>query len=210
MPVLDVAAHVRQLAGRGFPILLVSEEDWAQVEYRATRAGVNAFVPCPLFRSRLLDALSALTAGGGEGRQAGSGLEGDFSGHRVLLVEDNELNQEIATELLSMTGVQVEVADDGAQAVELFRNSPEGWYELVFMDIQMPVMDGYEAARRIRSLPRTDAGRVWIVAMTAHAFVEDVRRSRQAGMDEHLSKPVDVDRLYEILRRRLAPDAAQG
>ncbi len=210
MPVLDVAAHVRQLAGRGFPILLVSEEDWAQVEYRATRAGVNAFVPCPLFRSRLLDTLSALTAGGGEGRQAGSGLEGDFSGHRVLLVEDNELNQEIATELLSMTGVQVEVADDGAQAVELFRNSPEGWYELVFMDIQMPVMDGYEAARRIRSLPRTDAGRVWIVAMTANAFVEDVRRSRQAGMDEHLSKPVDVDRLYEILRRRLAPDAAQG
>ena len=167
-------------------------------------------LPISLFRSRLLDTLSALTAGGGEGRQAGSGLEGDFSGHRVLLVEDNELNQEIATELLSMTGVQVEVADDGAQAVELFRNSPEGWYELVFMDIQMPVMDGYEAARRIRSLPRTDAGRVWIVAMTANAFVEDVRRSRQAGMDEHLSKPVDVDRLYEILRRRLAPDAAQG
>lgn len=113
-------------------------------------------------------------------------------------------------ELLGMTGVQVETAADGAQAVEKFQNAPEGWFDLIFMDIQMPVMDGYEAARRIRRLPRADAQSVWIVAMTANAFVEDVRLARQAGMNEHISKPVDVDRLMEILRGRLRPKAARN
>ncbi len=209
MQVLDVAAHVRQLAGKDFPILLVSEVDWAQIEYRATRAGVNAFVPCPLFRSRLWETLSKLTEGAG---QAGGteGQEADFSGSRVLLVEDNALNQEIAVELLEMTGVQVEVAGDGGQAVQMFEAAPEGYYDLVFMDIQMPVMDGYEATRRIRQMPRGDAGSVWIVAMTANAFVEDIRLSREAGMNEHVSKPVDLDRLLEILRGQLKPRPAKS
>ena len=210
MSPLNVASHVRQLAGPDFPILLVSEADWAQLEYRAVRAGVNAFVPCPLFPSRLLEALSALTAGAARDPDALDGREADYSGRHVLLVEDNELNQEIAMELLGMTGVETEVAGDGAQAVEMFQRSPEGYYELVLMDIQMPVMDGYEAARRIRRLPRGDAEGVWIVAMTANAFVEDVRLSRQAGMNEHISKPVDVDRLMEILRGRLGPRAQHG
>ena len=208
MPALDMAAHVRQLAGPDFPILLVSDEDWAQIEYRAVRAGVSAFVPCPLFPSRLLETLSSLTSGTAAGMEAGGSRDDDYSGSRVLLVEDNELNQEIAMELLGMTGVQVDAAGDGAQALELFQRSPEGWYDLIFMDIQMPVMDGFEAARRIRALPRQDARDVWIVAMTANAFVEDIRQSRDAGMNEHLSKPVDVDRLLDILRRQLKPGAA--
>ena len=210
MSPLDLAAHVRQLAGPSFPILLVSERDWAQIEYRATRAGVSAFVPSPLFRSRLLDTLSALTAGNPEPGSAPDGPEEDYSGSRVLLVEDNELNQEIAMELLGMTGVQVEVAGDGAQALEKFRQSPEGYYDIIFMDVQMPVMDGYEATRQIRKLPRQDAGSVWIVAMTANAFMEDVRQARQAGMNEHISKPVDVDHLLEILRTQLRPKAARS
>ena len=201
--VLEVAAHVRQLAGQEFPILLVSEEDWAQIEYRAARAGVSAFVPCPLFPSRLLETISRLTAAG-EGRDGGGERSADYSGRRVLLVEDNELNQEIAMELLGMTGVQVETAGDGRQAVERFAASPEGHYDLVFMDIQMPVMDGYEASRRIRALDRRDAEQVWIVAMTANAFVEDVRLSREAGMDEHVSKPVDLEHLQEVLGRLLS------
>ena len=209
MPSLDMAAHVRQLAGPDFPILLVSDEDWAQIEYRAVRAGVNAFVPCPLFPSRLLETLSSLTCGSGGGVEGGGSREDDFSGSRVLLVEDNELNQEIAMELLGMTGVQVDTAGDGAQALELFQRSPEGWYDLIFMDIQMPVMDGCEAVRRIRALPRQDAQDIWIVAMTANAFVEDIRQSRDAGMNEHVSKPVDVDRLLDILRRQLKPRAAK-
>ena len=204
MSTLELATHVRKLAGRGFPILLVSEEDWAQIEYRAVRAGVNAFVPCPLFRSRLMETLAELISGEKEEDGPRQSPETDYSRRHVLLVEDIPLNQEIAVEILSMTGVQVEVADNGAEALERFEASPEGYFDIVFMDIQMPVMDGYEAARRIRRLARKDAGQVWIVAMTANAFVEDIRLSREAGMNEHCSKPVDPKHLQEILSNRFA------
>ncbi len=204
MAALDVASHVRQLAGREFPILLVSDGDWAQLEYRAARSGVSAFVPCPLFGSRLLETLSRFVCSGGED---GGGLgfrDGDYSQYRVLLVEDNELNLEIATELLRMTGIQVDTAEDGRQAVEKFAASSENYYDIIFMDIQMPVMDGYEAARHIRGMDRSDAESVWIAAMTANAFVEDARLSREAGMNEHVSKPVDLERLQDVLSRRLS------
>lgn len=102
-----------------------------------------------------------------------------------------------------MTGVQVETADNGLHALDIFRASPECYFDLIFMDIQMPVMDGYEAARQIRRLERGDARSVYIVAMTANAFVEDIRRSRDAGMDGHVSKPVDLEHLQEVLRTRL-------
>lgn len=204
MSTLELATHVRKLAGRSFPILLVSEEDWVQIEYRAVRAGINAFVPCPLFRSRLTETLAALICGEKEEEGQRQGAEADYGSRRVLLVEDIPLNQEIAMEILSMTGVQVEVADNGAEALERFEASPEGYFDIIFMDIQMPVMDGYEATRRIRRLDRKDAGQVWIVAMTANAFVEDIRLSREAGMNEHCSKPVDPKHLQEILSNRFA------
>ena len=203
MQVLHLASHVRQLAGKEFPILLVSEADWVQLEYRATRAGINGFVPCPLFKSRLLGTLAKLL-GESCADDDRAQRELDYSAYRILLVEDIELNQEIAVELLSVTGVQVEVADDGAQAVEKFENSPEGYYDLIFMDIQMPVMDGYEATRRIRGMDRSDAMAVWIVAMTADAFVEDVRQAKESGMNEHISKPVEPSRLQEILYRQFS------
>lgn len=200
MPVLNLASHVRQLAGRDFPIVLVSEADWGQLEYRATRAGINAFVPCPLFKSRLLSALAELT-GSARDDETLSDRKLDYSRYRILLVEDNELNQEIAVEILSVTGVQVEAACNGAEAVDKFGHSPEGYYDLIFMDIHMPEMDGYEATRRIRSMNRSDAA-VWIVAMTADAFVEDVRQAKEAGMNEHIAKPVEPNRLQEILYRQ--------
>ena len=209
MPPLELAAHVRQLAGAAFPIILVSEEDWAQIEYRAQRAGVNAFVPCPLFKSRLLETLSGLLQANGT-EEAENTEQADYSRYHALLVEDNELNQEIAMELLSFTGIQVETADDGASALKRFIESPEGYFDIIFMDIQMPVMDGYEATRRIRALQRQDAQKVWIVAMTANAFVEDIRLSREAGMNEHCAKPVDPERLTEILRCRFGQHAAAG
>lgn len=203
MPVLELASHVRHFAGKDFPIIYVAEVDWAQLEYRASRAGVNAFVPCPLFKSRLLSTLSDLTCNAQDAQGDFAEKQADYSQYRLLLVEDNELNREIATEMLSMTGVQIETAENGLQAVETFANAPEGYFDLIFMDIQMPVMDGYDAARKIRALPRDDAQSVWIVAMTANAFVEDIRLSREAGMNEHCSKPVDVERLHEILRKQL-------
>ena len=199
MPALGLASHVRQLAGEDFPILLVSEDDWAQLEFRAKRAGVDAFVPRPLFRSRLIESLASLT---NQNQKEKDGVQStDYSSYRVLLVEDNELNQEIAMELLSLIGVQVEVAGNGARAVELFEASPIGYFDLIFMDIQMPIMNGYEATKRIRQMARMDAADIWIVAMTANAFVEDIRLSKEAGMNEHVSKPVDFDQMQDIMRR---------
>ncbi len=203
MPVLELAAHVRQSAGQGFPILLISEADWAQLEYRATRAGINAFVPCPLFKSRLLDTLASLTQDCQDSEDSAAADSTDYSGCHVLLVEDNELNQEIALEMLSGNGVHAEVADNGAIALEKFQASPVGYYDIIFMDVQMPVMNGYEATMHIRTLPRADASQVWIVAMTANAFVEDIRTARDAGMNEHLAKPVSMEQLQEILHRQL-------
>lgn len=201
MPILELASHVRQLAGESIPILLLSEEDWAQIEFRARRAGVDAFVPCPLFRTKLMDTLSGLLNKNQKEKDEGLLSNEDYSQYRILLVEDNELNQEIAMELLSTTGAAVEVAGNGAQAVELFEASPEGYFDLVFMDVQMPVMNGYEATRRIRQLHRRDAKSIGIIAMTANAFVEDIRLSREAGMNEHVSKPVDFEHLQEIMRK---------
>ena len=203
MAVLELATHVRHLAVQDFPILLVSESDWAQMEYQATRTGINAFVPCPLFKSRLLETISGLINQEDMEDDPYASPDMDYSQYRVLLVEDVELNQEIAVEIFSLIGVQTDVADNGAQAVEKFAASPEGYYDVIFMDIQMPVLNGYEATRKIRQLSRADAESVWIVAMTANAFVEDIRLSREAGMNEHCSKPVDPERLQEILRNRL-------
>ncbi|QNM05083.1 PAS domain-containing protein [Qiania dongpingensis] len=119
----------------------------------------------------------------------------------VLLAEDNELNQEIAGELLSMCGVRVETADNGKEALEKFSASETGYYSVIFMDIQMPVMDGYEAARKIRGLSRPDAESVPIIALTANAFSDDISRSEQAGMNEHVAKPLDIERLKKVLLR---------
>lgn len=127
----------------------------------------------------------------------------DFKGKRVLLVEDNELNREIAEELIGATGASVESAEDGMQAVEKFKESAEGYYDLILMDVQMPRMDGYEATRCIRALGRSDAQKVPIFAMTANAFAEDVQKSREAGMNAHISKPLDIRAVYKQMNRYL-------
>ena len=139
----------------------------------------------------------------GEKTAAGSPERTRFPGKHVLVVEDNELNAEIAGELLSGTEAEVSFAADGRQAVEPFSRSREGFYDLILMDIQMPVMDGYQATKAIRALPREDARRVPIVAMTANAFHTDVQMSMDAGMNAHLSKPVDQRKLMEVLNRWL-------
>lgn len=127
----------------------------------------------------------------------------DFKGKRILLVEDNVLNREIAEELIGVTGASVESAEDGVQAVEMFKESAEGYYDLILMDVQMPHMDGYEATRCIRALGRSDAQKVPIFAMTANAFAEDVQKSREAGMNAHISKPLDIRAVYKQMNRYL-------
>lgn len=127
----------------------------------------------------------------------------DFKGKRILLVEDNELNREIAEELIGVTGASVESAEDGVQVVEMFKESAEGYYDLILMDVQMPHMDGYEATRCIRALGRSDAQKVPIFAMTANAFAEDVQKSREAGMNAHISKPLNIRAVYKQMNRYL-------
>lgn len=129
--------------------------------------------------------------------------EQDYSDRRFLLVEDNELNREIAIEMVGMTGAAIETAVNGQEAVDLFTAAPDGYYDMILMDIQMPVMDGYEAARTIRALPDGRGQTIPIVAMTANAFAEDVVRARNAGFNDHLAKPISISRLRDILREQL-------
>ena len=128
--------------------------------------------------------------------------EADYTGKRILLVEDNELNREIAVEILQMTGAEVETAENGKIAVEKVEASPKGLYDLIFMDIQMPVMNGYEATAAIRSLPG-EQGKLPIVAMTANAFAEDVQLAKNTGMNGHIAKPLDMNKLNDVLENWL-------
>lgn len=135
------------------------------------------------------------------GEPKASGIRKDYTGKRVLVVEDNELNREITTEILACSGLIVELASDGREAVDMFRNSASQYYNLIFMDIKMPRMDGYEATRMIRESEHADAGEIPIIAMTANVFSDDIRKSIEAGMNEHLAKPLDLNKLNAILDR---------
>ena len=198
--VFDIASYLSQ----SFPLLaliLIGDHNWEEIEYRANRCGIRHFLPLPVFRKTLLNGLNdALSSAAGEEQASGSP---DLSGKHILLVEDNIINREITLELLSMTNASVDTAEDGSKAVEAFESAGEGYYDLILMDIQMPVMDGYAAARAIRSSKRADAGSVRIIAMTATTFAEDVARARDAGMDGHLAKPIDIPLLMQVLRQIL-------
>ena len=155
-----------------------------------------------MFRSRLAKTFCALV--GEEERNQGAPLVElesiDLTGKRALLVEDNELNAEIATEILGMTGIQVERAVDGLEAVDMVYDCPDGYYDIIFMDIQMPKMNGYDAARAIRAMPRSYCTQVPIIAMTANAFAEDVHAAKTVGMNEHIAKPLDLKVLARTLK----------
>ena len=172
---------------------------------KAKAAGIDAFIAKPLFRSRLTATLRQFTSGRKE-KTARNYLEelseSDYTGKRILLVEDNELNREIAGEILQMTGTKVETAENGKIAVEKVEASPKSSYDLIFMDIQMPVMNGYEATAAIRSLPG-EQGKLPIVAMTANAFAEDVQLAKNTGMNGHIAKPLDMNKLNDVLENWL-------
>lgn len=195
--------QVRSRMGSDFPMLMLAESDWSQTEYMLTRSGLSGFVPLPLFRSKLYQALYEYT---GEGRQQTNRAEVqepvfDFRGRRLLLVEDNELNREIAVALLESTNAEIVTAENGQEAVELFDRSEPAYYDLILMDIQMPVMNGLEATSTIRGLNRVDAGSIPIIAMTANAFAEDVQNSLDAGMNAHISKPMDRNRVCSCIQQ---------
>ena len=202
---IETARKIRERVGKDVTIIILTSFEFSEIEEEARVAGVDAFIAKPLFRSRLTATLRQFTSGKKE-KNARSLLESfaktDYTSKRVLLVEDNELNREIAAEILGMTGVAVDIAENGKIAVEKVVAAPEKWYDLIFMDIQMPIMNGYEATAAIRSLPG-GRGKVPIIAMTANAFAEDVQLAKNTGMNEHIAKPLELDKLNDVLKQWL-------
>ncbi len=201
---LEVARQIRAIVGQHVPIIILSAYDWTAIEEEARQAGVTAFCNKPIFLSELRDTL--ITALGTVDLPSPAPKPDPVSslhGSRLLLVEDNELNREIAQELLEESGFLVETAVNGAIAVDMMKNSAPGYYALVLMDVQMPVMNGYDAARAIRALDDPGLNSVPIVAMTANAFEEDRKMALQSGMNDHVAKPIDLDRLLQVLAAQL-------
>ena len=208
MPEMDgiaTARKIRERVGEDVTIIILTSFDFSEIEEEARAAGVNAFMAKPLFRSRLTATLRQFTSGKKE-KNARNYLEDfakeNYAGKRILLVEDNELNREIATEIIGMTGVTIDSAENGKIAVEKVMEAPEKWYDLIFMDIQMPIMNGYEATAAIRALAG-NRGKVPIIAMTANAFAEDVQLAKNTGMNEHIAKPLDLNKLNDVLKQWL-------
>ncbi len=201
---LQTAKEIRKILGDETPILIISAYDWSDIEKEAAEAGIHGFISKPLFKSNLFVGLRRymLNEAVDEEQDLKKEETESFAGKRILLAEDNDLNWEIAEEILSEAGFELERAENGRICVEKFTESEEKYYDVILMDIRMPVMSGYDAAVEIRKLGRSDAG-LPIIAMTADAFSEDIERCRQCGMNEHVSKPIDVDRLIQLLRKYL-------
>ncbi len=200
---VEVARKIRSEIGDSVPIIVLTAYDWADIEEEAREAGINAFCSKPLFISEFIRCLvQVLNLEREEKKAVGKDEDIDMEG-RILLVEDNELNREIASEILKEAGFQIDEADDGKKAVEMLAASVPGYYRLVLMDIQMPVMDGYEATRAIRRLENKELSEIPIVAMTANAFDEDRKKAFECGMNSHIAKPVDVEILFDTLRKIL-------
>ena len=199
---IEVARQVRALSGDDVPIIVLTAYDWSAIEEEAMAAGVTAFCSKPIFLSELRDTLAA-AVGRSVRKEEPAAKPAVPAGTRLLLVEDNELNREIAQELLTENGFAVDIAEDGTVAVRKVAEAEPGTYALVLMDVQMPVMNGYEATRAIRALEDKRRAEIPIVAMTANAFEEDRQLALAAGMNDHVSKPINMDRLLEVLHRFL-------
>ena len=197
---IETVRRIRKVIGASKPIIILTAYDWSDVEEEAREAGVTAFCEKPLFMSELRDILSRPVAEApAKQKQATTPL----NGKRILLVEDNELNQEIAVEILQEAGFVVDVAQDGSVAVEKMRDDQQERYDLILMDIQMPVMNGYEATRQIRAMDSPYCREIPILAMTANAFEEDRQDAIAAGMNGHLAKPIDLRTLLKTLSEAL-------
>ena len=198
---LETLKALRASLGEDVPIIIISAYDYSNIEEEFVRAGADAFITKPLFKSKMLHVLQLFCASSKSDFAADSAAKkhAALEGRRVLLAEDNELNREIAVELLEMQGLRVGSVENGQLAVEAFAAAQPGYYAAVLMDIQMPVLDGYAATAAIRAMDRPDARSIPILALTANAFTADVGKARSVGMNDHVAKPIDIDRLVEVL-----------
>lgn len=200
---IETTRRIRAAIGHDAPIIILTAYDWTDIEEEAKAAGITAFCAKPLFMSDLKTVLLAANNLAEKGDEAITLTRADFSGKRVLLVEDNELNREIAEAILEENGFVVETAPDGTDAVKMVSQAEESYYNAILMDVQMPVMDGYEATRTIRALPREDVKMLPIIAMTANAMEEDKETALKNGMNAHIAKPIDIDLFLSILGKYL-------
>lgn len=194
---VEVTRRIRKETGENVPIIILTAYDWSDIETEAKEAGVTAFCGKPLFLSELSSCLRSILHPQ-ETKKAKRETLDRHTG-RILLAEDVEMNQEIAVAILENAGFSVDVAEDGSIALEMVRKSEPGYYQAVLMDVQMPVMDGYEATQRIRKLENPELASIPIIAMTANAFTEDREAALKCGMNGHIAKPIDVQVLFETL-----------
>lgn len=199
---IEVVRRIRRIIGDSRPIIILTAYDWTSIEAEAREAGVTCFCSKPLFMSELREILTDSCAPEKDNRLP-ERVSRDYTGYKLLLVEDNLLNQEIAAEILRNMGFAVDIASDGEEAVAKMQSAAPGQYDLVLMDIQMPRMDGYEATRWIRKLPDPAVAGIPILAMTANAFEEDKHSAFAAGMNGHIAKPVVIKELMAELERVL-------
>lgn len=199
----EAVRRLKELAGERKLTILLAAYDWADMETKASEAGVDGFVRKPIFKSTLEQIVRQYVLHTEAVRRPECAETPILAGKRILLVEDNLINQEIVKELLEQTGAAVDAAYNGREGADRYASMEDGYYDLILMDIQMPVMNGYEATRLIRGMNRRDAGSIPIFAMTADAFAEDIAMARQAGMDRHLSKPIDAVSLMQEITRVL-------
>lgn len=199
---LHTARKMRHLFGDKVRILIISAYDWTDIEEEAKEVGIYGFISKPLFKSNLFLGLSKYLLNSPDTKPEKLVEGKDFEGKHILLAEDNDLNWEIAQEILSEAGFTLERAENGKICVEKFEESRPGTYDLILMDIRMPVMNGYDAAKAIRALNRPDQN-LPILAMTADAFSDDIQHCLECGMNEHIAKPIDISRLTQILKKYL-------
>ena len=195
---IETTRRIRCIVGPEVTIIIMTAYDWASIESSAKLAGVNLLVSKPVFKSSLISTFEK-ALGHSEEKPAPLPEKYDFTGMRLLLAEDHPLNVEVAKRLLESRGFTVEVAENGVRAVEMFTIAAEGYYDAILMDIRMPVMDGLQATRNIRHLSKADAQRIPIIAMTANAFDDDIDKSKMAGMNAHLAKPIEPGLLFRTL-----------
>lgn len=204
---LETARRIRAIVGPEVTIIIMTAYDWTAIEHEAKLAGVNLLMSKPMFKSSLISAFSKALGEKEEHTQPVQEPDYDFTGRRVLLAEDNAINTEVAVLLLESKGFQVDTAENGLRALEMFSKTEQGYYSAILMDIRMPLMDGLTAAANIRHLSNADARTIPIIAMTANAFHEDVVSALSAGMNSHISKPIDPECLYQVLIASLRDQA---
>ncbi len=195
---IEVTRRIRKETGEDVPVIVLTAYDWSDIEEEAKEAGVTAFCEKPLFMSELSTCLRAVVSADLK-EEKENNTERRIREGRILLTEDNPLNQEIAAAILSEAGFEVDIAENGRIAVDTISKVKAGYYRIVLMDIQMPVMNGYEAAKEIRKLKDKKKAAIPIIAMTANAFDEDKQEALDSGMNGHIAKPIDVDKLFGAL-----------